>query len=83
MQEVKQRLKDIMTRLVQKDKHHQEMAMQELYRLRQEHTAYVDRYVAGTSDMFRSFIDSGLARLEASGGAPPAAASPDGERAWI
>ena len=47
--------------------------MVELYRLRREHPQYVERYIAGTSDMFRKFIDDGLAQLDAAGGVSPAA----------
>ena len=66
--EVKQRLKEIMTQLVSKDAGHQEAAMVELYRLKKEQPQYVERYIAKTSTMFRQFIDTGLAKFEASGG---------------
>lgn len=39
----------------------------------------MDKYIAGTSDMFRQFIDRGLTRLEAAGGAaalPPPVTPP-------
>lgn len=64
--EVKTKLKDIMTRLVQKEK--SGAAMGELYVLKKAHPQYVDKYIAGTSDMFRAFIMQGLAALEAEGG---------------
>lgn len=67
--EVKARLKGIMTRLVQRDPTQQKVAMVELHRLRKEHPQYVERYIAGTSEMFRQFIDNGLRALDAQGGA--------------
>ncbi|KAL4854812.1 hypothetical protein ACK3TF_004509 [Chlorella vulgaris] len=73
--ELKGRLKDVMSRLMQRDQ--SGAAMQELYVLRREYPAFVERYIATTSDMFRNFIDSGLAALEGqeqdSGTAGPAA----------
>ena len=62
--EVKARLKGIMTRLVQRDTVQQKAAMADLYRLRREQPQYVERYIAGTSDMFRQFIAKGLDELE-------------------
>ena len=88
--EVKARLKGIMTRLVQRDPAQQKVAMVELHRLRKEHPQYVERYIAGTSEMFRQFIDNGLAALDAqgvgdiAGGVPrlviPASGQPGGNR---
>jgi len=73
--EVKQRLKEIMTRLVSKDATQQEAAMVELYRLKKEQPQYVERYVAKTSAMFKQFIDDGFSRLEAT---TPVGRSPGG-----
>lgn len=80
--ELKGRLKDVMSRLMQRDQ--SAAAMQELHVLRKEFPAFVERYIATTSDMFRQFIDTGLAQLaaaEAAGGgaAPTAHSSSSGE----
>ncbi|PRW20522.1 microtubule associated isoform A [Chlorella sorokiniana] len=78
--ELKGRLKDVMSRLMQRDQ--SAAAMQELHVLRKEYPAFVERYIATTSDMFRQFIDTGLAQLaaaEAAGGAPAARSSSSGE----
>ncbi|KAL4424717.1 hypothetical protein ABPG77_000060 [Micractinium sp. CCAP 211/92] len=61
--ELKGRLKDIMSRLMHRDQ--SAGAMQELYVLRREYPSFVERYIENTSDMFKNFIESGLARLEA------------------
>ena len=59
--EVKARLKEIMTSLVHKDQSN--AAMRELHGLRTEYPQYVDKYIAGTSDMFRAYISQGLQAL--------------------
>lgn len=49
--------------------------------LARQHPEYVDKYIAGTSDMFRAYIRDGLAKLEARDdgaqdpGTPPASAA--------
>jgi cytoskeleton-associated protein 5 len=68
--DVKARLKGIMTRLVQRDTAQQKVAMVELFYLRKESPEMVERLVfgkAGTSVMFREFIENGLAELEKNG----------------
>ncbi len=68
--DVKARLKGIMTRLVQRDTAQQKVAMVELFYLRKEAPEMVERLVfgkAGTSIMFREFIENGLAELEKNG----------------
>jgi cytoskeleton-associated protein 5 len=68
--DVKARLKGIMTRLVQRDTAQQKVAMVELFYLRKEAPDMVERLVfgkAGTSVMFREFIENGLADLEKNG----------------
>ncbi|KAL6766815.1 TOG1 [Auxenochlorella protothecoides x Auxenochlorella symbiontica] len=76
---VKAGLKDIMPRLMHRSE--AEGAMQQLYHLRRQHPEYVDKYIAGTSDMFRAYIRDGLAKLEARDdgaqdpGTPPASAA--------
>ncbi len=51
-----------------------------------EYPAFVERYIATTSDMFRHFIDTGLAQLAAAeaagGGAAPAARSSSSGESW-
>ncbi|RMZ53878.1 hypothetical protein APUTEX25_005624, partial [Auxenochlorella protothecoides] len=76
---VKAGLKDIMPRLMHRSE--AEGAMQQLYHLRRQHPEYVDKYITGTSDMFRAYIRDGLAKLEARDdgaqdpGTPPASAA--------
>jgi len=68
--DVKARLKGIMARLVQRDTTQQKVAMVELFYLKKESPEMVERLVfgkAGTSVMFREFIENGLAELEKNG----------------
>lgn len=62
--EVKQRLKSIMTRLVQKEPAAQDAALKELLKLKRKYPDHVERYIAGTSELFRRFIEEGMARFE-------------------
>eukprot|EP00887_Chlorella_sp_A99_P000367 scaffold13.g367.t1 len=64
--EVKAALKDIMGRLMHRGQ--KDAAMRELYVLRSAHPAYVEKYIASTSDMFQNFIRQELAQLEQEGG---------------
>ena len=79
---VKAGLKEIMPRLMHRSE--ADAAMKQLYELRSAYPVAVDKYIAGTSDMFRAYIRDGLAALEAAGNdggeqvAPPSAASDEG-----
>ncbi|KAK2077036.1 hypothetical protein QBZ16_005264 [Prototheca wickerhamii] len=62
---VKAGLKEIMPRLMHRSE--ADAAMKQLYELRSAYPVAVDKYIAGTSDMFRAYIRDGLAALEAAG----------------
>ena len=65
-EEAKMRLKDILSRVTSKDAYMKDAAMRELLDVKKRHPAMLDRYLRGTQDKFRAYIEESLQTLESS-----------------
>lgn len=77
-EEAKPRLKDILSRVMSKDDTIKKVAMRELLDIKRSHPQMLDKYLRGTQERFRNYIEESLQVLESgsSGGvqsnyAPP------------
>jgi len=72
-EEVRIKLKDVLSRVTSKDANVKSVAMRELLELKRRHPQMVERYLHATQDRFRSYIEESLKEM-ASGGASTGAA---------
>ena len=76
-EEVRIKLKDVLSRVTSKDANVKSVAMRELLELKRRHPQMVERYLHATQDRFRSYIEESLKEM-ASGGASTGAESGSG-----
>lgn len=67
-EEARFRLKGILSRVTSKDPAVKEGALKELLDIKRKHPKMLSKYLAGTQDRFKSYIEESLRILESSGG---------------
>ena len=74
-EEVRVKLKDVLSRVTSKDPSVKDVSMRELLDLKRKHPQMVERYLNATQDRFRKYIEDGLLEMAGGGHEAPSGGS--------